>query len=82
MSKLPKSTDVVETLVAKADAVDTVDRLIKRNFELEEIFEALQPLLYQLSIKLYGDDDSPRSLQEIIDAGVMLLGGTKGVTLQ
>lgn len=69
MNKLPSVTSSVETLVAKQEAVDTVSGLIERNLELEDIFEALQPLLYALSVKLYGDDSEAVSLGKmVIDA--------------
>ena len=73
MNKLPSVTSSVETLVAKQEAVDTVSGLIERNLELEDIFEALQPLLYALSVKLYGDDSEPVSLGKLVIDAVAYL---------
>lgn len=73
--KLPNSVESVEVLQAKLDAVDTVDQMIKRNLELEDIFDALQPLLYELSVKLYKDDNSTVTLQKLIEDGVKFLKG-------
>ena len=71
--KLPSTTSVMETLVAKQDAKDTVTGLIERNLELEEIFEALQPLLYALSVKLYADNTDPIGLNQLIEDSVKYL---------
>ena len=66
---LPNTTQTIETLQAKVEAVDMVDNLIKRNFELEEIHAVLQPLLYSLSMKLY-PTDSPVSLGKLVEDAV------------
>ena len=80
--KMPTIANSIEVLEAKKEAHDTVTGLIERNMELEEIFQNLQPLLYALSTKLYGEDDSPKSLGQIVEDGVHLLNGTTGETLQ
>ena len=67
---LPSTQISIETLQAKAEAVDMVDGLIKRNFELEEIFQCLQPLLYELSVTVYGDDDKDVSLAKLMEDSV------------
>jgi len=74
MSKLPNSTESVSLLKAKQDAHDTVSGLIERNLELEQIFEALQPLLYTLSVALYGDDACDVSLSKLVEDSVKMLG--------
>ena len=73
--KLPSTKVSIETLEAKQEAVDMVENLITRNMDLEDIFQVLQPLLYELSVKLYGDDASEKSLQQIVEDGVKLLKG-------
>ena len=74
---LPKMSEVMETLVAKQEAKDTVTGLIERNLELEQIFENLQPLLYELSVALYGDKDDPISLGQLIEEGVKYIKGER-----
>lgn len=73
--KLPSTITTVETLQAKQDAHETVSGLIERNLELEEIFENLQPLLYELSVKLYADNNEPIALNKLIEDGVKFLKG-------
>jgi hypothetical protein len=74
--KLPKTVEVVEILKAKPEAVDAVSGLIERNLELEEIFEMLQPLLYQLSTMLYTNDE-PVELSTLVVQAVEMLKGVK-----
>lgn len=78
MSKLPTIQTSLETLVAKQEATDTVTGLIERNIELEEIFQNLQPLLYTISVALYGDDAEPVSLAKLVDDAVKMLTGREG----
>ena len=73
--KLPSTTSVMETLVAKTEAHDTVSGLIERNLELEEIFETLQPLLYELSVLLYKDKSDPIGLNKLVEDSVGYLKG-------
>lgn len=80
MSKLPEIHTTIETLVAKQDAVDTVDEILKRINELEDIHTALQPLLYTLSVALYGDDDKPVSLHELIADACAFINNYSGAT--
>lgn len=76
--KLPTLQQTFETLQAKKEAIDTVDRLIERNLELEEIFQVLQPLLYSLSVAIYGDDAEPVSLAKLVEDSVNLINGREG----
>lgn len=57
------------------EAIDAVSGLIERNLELEQIFENLQPLLYELSVALYGDNDAPVTLNKLIEDGVRYIKG-------
>ena len=89
MKKLPKNATSVgnsnlsiETVITKADASQELDRILERAQELEEVMLALQPLLYTLSVALYGDDDSPRSLNELIQDSLALINNRNGATLQ
>jgi hypothetical protein len=76
--KLPDTQESVSVLKAKQEAHETVSGLIERNLELEDIFEALQPLLYTLSVALYGDDASDVSLQKLVEDSVKMLTGRDG----
>ena len=81
MAKLPAKQE--NTLSNHTqEAHDTVSGLIERNLELEDIFEALQPLLYTLSVALYGDDASDISLQKLVQDSVAMLSDRKGESLQ
>lgn len=55
---------------AYGKAVDAVDSLIQRNLELEQILGTLQPLLLELSIKIYKDDDKTISLDQLVADGI------------
>lgn len=77
MNKLPSTERIIETLTAKTDAVDFVDNLLSRNIELEEIFQVLQPLLYELSLILYKDNDEPVSLSKLVAESVEYLKGAR-----
>ena len=77
-SKLPTIQESIELLEAKQEAKDTVTGLIERNLELEDIFEALQPLLYTLSVALYGEDASDVSLAKLVEDSVKMLSGRTG----
>jgi hypothetical protein len=68
--KLPETTFSVQSITERKEAVDAVDGLIQRNLEMEQIFEDLQPLLYELSVKLYADDNSTISLAKLIEDSV------------
>lgn len=81
-NKMPDSITSFSLLQAKTEATDTVTRLLERNIELEEIYDALQPLLYYMSVKLYGDNDEKIPLAKLIEDGVTYLKGSEGENLQ
>jgi hypothetical protein len=76
---LPKLTTSIETLVAKQDAHDTVTGLIERNLELEQIFEVLQPLLFEMSVLLYKDNTDTIGLGKLVEDGVNYIKGVQNV---
>lgn len=43
--------------------------------ELKEVHLAIQPLLYAISVKLYGDNNEAVSLQKLIEDGVNFING-------
>lgn len=77
-TKLPKSEISVESVTVRQEAKDTVDKLIERNLELEEVFDLLQPLLYSLSVKLYGQDGTDVSLHKLIADSLEHINGKVG----
>lgn len=71
--KLPTPATTIETLHAKTEAIDTVERLLNENKDMREIFNALQPLLYELSVFLYKDNDEDIALSKLVEDGVEYL---------
>lgn len=68
--KLPSPAQTIEILEAKIEARETVDGMIKAYQELEEIMKVIQPLLYEISVFLYKDDDSEIALAKLVEDGV------------
>jgi hypothetical protein len=68
--KLPDPAQTIELLEAKIEARETVDGMIKAYQELEEIMKVIQPLLYEISVFLYKDDDSEIALAKLVEDGV------------
>lgn len=68
--KLPDPAKTIELLEAKIEARSTVDGMIKAYQEYEEIMKVIQPLLYEVSVFLYKDDDSEISLAKLVEDGV------------
>ena len=53
----------------KEAAIPWVENFIQRNTELEEIFNTIQPLLYELSRALY-TDDQPVALNKLVEDAI------------
>ena len=70
MSKLPETTFSLESINTRKEAVNAVDELLQRNVDLEEIYNQLQPLLFALSVKLYGENAETITLQQLIEDSV------------
>ena len=68
--KLPDPKTTIETLEAKIEARSTVDGMIKAYQEYEEIMQILQPLLYELSLFLYKDNEETIALSKLVEDGV------------
>lgn len=80
---LPNNKTTIETLIAKQEAVDTLDIILKQNKELSDIYDVIQPLLYAVSVKLYGENAETISLTKLVEDGVAFLAGKpEGETLQ
>jgi hypothetical protein len=76
-NKLPMPQVTIESMTAKPEAVNLVDNLIKQNTELSAIYDELQPLLYELSLKLYGDNSNTVQLATLVADSIKLI---KGIT--
>jgi len=69
MNKLPKDASSVLPVAQTA----TLDELMYRNLEVEQILNQLQPLLYALSVKLYKDNNETITLQKLIEDAIKFL---------
>jgi hypothetical protein len=76
------SLGTTESAVTQQEASLELDRILERAQELEEVLLALQPLLYTLSLALYGDDDSEVSLNQLIEDSCAFINGRSQETLQ
>lgn len=67
-------TDIIKlettNLSANKDANDTAQALLSEYMELREIYQAIQPVLFELSEALYGEDDSPIPLEKLIKESI------------
>lgn len=77
MSKIQSTAESFRTLQASAEAKEVLDRILERKQELEDMITIIQPLLYTISLALYGDDDSDRSLSELVTDAVNFINGEK-----
>lgn len=68
--KLPDPKTTIELLEAKIEARSTVDGMIKAYQEYEEIMQVIQPLLYELSVFLYKDNEETIALSKLVEDGV------------
>jgi len=73
--KLPDTKTSVETLQSKLDAERVLATILERKQELEDYVAIVQPLLYTLSVKLYGDNSETISLDKIISDGIKHING-------
>ena len=61
------------------EAHNTVESLLVALKESQEIMQLLQPLLYELSLALYGENDEPVALTKLIEDGTLYIKKTHGV---
>jgi hypothetical protein len=54
---LPNTVAVVHNLTASAAAKETLENILQRKQDLEDYVAVVQPLLYTMSVALYGEDD-------------------------
>lgn len=82
MSKLPESQTTIHSLTAGPEAKEILNNLLERKQELEDMFVVIQPLLYTISVALYGEDNSEVSLAKLVQDAVDLINNRKGATIQ
>jgi len=70
---LPNTAETVHTLTASLEAKEMLEKMLERKQELENIFVDIQPLMYALSVKLYGTDDRTVMLKDLINDGIKYL---------
>ena len=70
---LPDTQTSIETITAKPEAIEFADKLIKQNQELSDIYAVLQPLLYELSVRLYGEDGSTITLSKLVEDSIKFI---------
>ena len=75
--KLPTIVESFKTLEASAEAKEVLERILERKQELEDMVQIIQPLLYTISLALYGDDDSDVSLDKLVTDAVNFINGTE-----
>lgn len=51
----------------------TTDALFAQLKEYQEIMEVMKPLLYALSLKLYGEDTTDKLLHEMVEDAIKLI---------
>jgi hypothetical protein len=72
---LPKIAETFRTLEASAEAKEVLERILERKQELEDMVQIIQPLLYTISLALYGEDDSDVSLDKLVTDAVNFING-------
>lgn len=82
MSKMPDMKTSVHALSASAEAKEVLERILERKQELEDLVQVIQPLLYTISVALYGDDNADVSLAKLVQDAVDLINHRQGTILQ
>jgi hypothetical protein len=66
------------TAETKTDAQEALLRLLERKKDLEDMFVVIQPLLYHLSVAIYGEHDlRDVKLAQLIEDGVKFIDNKK-----
>jgi len=67
---LPSTKTTLQTLTAKEEYRDTLDQLLSENANYTEMFVEIQPLLYELSVKLYKENSKTIQLRKLVEDGI------------
>lgn len=77
---LPNAKETVHTLTASEAAKETLDNILQRKQDLEDYVAIVQPLLYTMSIALYGEDDaSDVDLSELVSDALAYINNTRTI---
>ncbi len=68
--KLPNMVTTMETLTAKVNAESMLDKLLTDAQFYKDFHDAVQPVLYALSTKLYGANSDPVSIAQMMQDSV------------
>lgn len=80
MSKLPDMKESIHKLQAGPEAKEVLERILERKQELEDMVQIIQPLLYTISVALYGENDETVALDKLVfDACAFINGNKEGV---
>lgn len=72
---LPNTATSVEILQSKIDAEQMLNTIFARKQELEDYVAVVQPLLYCLSKKLYGDNAETIMLDKLVSDSIKHIDG-------
>ena len=72
--KLPDMRTSVESLKARPETMETLNNLLERKQDLEDYVAVIQPLLYELSMKLCGDKKE-MPLRDLVDLSIKHIKG-------
>lgn len=79
---LPNNQTTIHTLQASDEAKEVLNRILERKQELEDMIVIIQPLLYTISVALYGENDETVQLDKLVTDAVNFINGNKEGTLQ
>ena len=71
---LPNMKTSVATLQAGPEAMETLNNLLERKQALEDYVAVIQPLLYELSMKLCGEK-TEMPLRDLVDISIKFVKG-------
>ena len=71
---LPNMRTSVESLKARPETMETLNNLLERKQDLEDYVAVIQPLLYELSMKLCGDK-TEMPLRDLVDLSIKHIKG-------
>jgi len=80
--KLPVASETLTTLQAMPEAKEVLERILERKQELEDMVQIIQPLLFTLSVALYGENDETVALDKLVFDAVSFINGRDKETLQ
>ena len=79
---LPDNQETIHALQASEQAKQILNNILERKQELEDMVQIIQPLLYTISVALYGENDEKVDLQKLVTDAVNFINGSTGHTIQ